>query len=166
MENQHFEQVSSGFPRNYSKRSMSYDKNALNGILGILGAAWSSNPPIYHFWGIPICPPYRWRNGRRPAKVPGNSAHGFAHALIWHHKISPARRRPKLPSWSWVDWDGATGSEYPYYPDLIYSGCSCTESRVVIFAETRSQQLLNWATLLERLTVKEGLEDLSYVLNI
>ena len=41
----------------YAKRSITYDVDSLNGILGMLVFYESPENPIRHFWGVPIFPP-------------------------------------------------------------------------------------------------------------
>jgi len=157
----------------YSKRSLSFEKDALNAISGVFAVIENLEHPIFHFWGVPILPPLRWHSLRyggagSPEPTPGSLAHGFGNALLWHHK-RPARRRPGFPSWSWVGWDGELYDEpgnRRLYSDPSYDGCSCNESGAIFCAETRSKKLLDWANLFRRLTLKEELEDLSWVLTI
>jgi hypothetical protein len=152
----------------YSKRSLSFEKDALNTISGVFAAIENLEHPIFHFWGVPILPPLRWQHGRSPEPISGSLAHGFGNALLWHHK-RPAQRRPDFPSWSWVGWDGElyhNPRNGRLYSDPLYDGCSCNESGAIICAETRSKNLLDWTNLFRRLTLKEELEDLSWILTI
>ena len=83
----------------YSTRALSYDTDALDAIIGILNTRPRHNgEPVYHVSGTPfvaveqsmrLCVPHT----------------GVWVALNWCHG-SPCRRRPNMPSWSPVAWDG------------------------------------------------------------
>lgn len=149
---------------NYSKRSVTYDHDAFNGILGVFATFEDSEYPIHHFYGVPICPPIRWRPAP-PAYMQGYLAHSFAVALLWYHKI-PSRRRQNFPSWSWIGWDGEIDFENKspkYHSDPFYKGCSCEEDKVSFPIETKSG-LIDWETLVKRIHSKETPGDVTGVL--
>jgi Heterokaryon incompatibility protein (HET) len=81
----------------YTKRTMSYESDSLNALLGILHSMGAN---IGHVWGLPM------DLARRDLI---NSS--FVRALTWFHPVSrggikPVRRKD-FPSWSWVGWKGA-----------------------------------------------------------
>jgi uncharacterized protein YcfL len=111
----------------YSRRSMSFDDDALGGILGLLTYLENCKHRVYHFWGVPIFTPALWIKRKRNAMLPrGKLVHAFANALLWHHQ-RPARRRPGFPSWSWTGWDGSLqSSNLPeFYRNSSYYSCHC-----------------------------------------
>ena len=154
---------------NYSRRSLTYDEDALSGILGILKRFEEARVPIYHFWGIPIIPPHHWGRSPRFLKTKGNIECGFANALLWHHQ-NPSRRRPGFPSWSWIGWDGAISISMvslSLYIAPAYDGCSC-HTHPTFHAEKstkRNKSLLDWAALVRMLRLKKDPEHLSPIIN-
>lgn len=104
---------------NYTKRDLTFDSDALNGMLGILrrlnSTAESSiaQSSIVHFWGIPVIT--QTRLNRRMTKTDpgaeppvtdvqiGSSSQGFFHGLAWR-SLTEGRRRRMFPSWSWAGW--------------------------------------------------------------
>jgi hypothetical protein len=78
----------------YTKRTMSYESDSLNALLGILH---SMSLEIGHIWGLPI-------DLRRLEDIKSS----FVRSLTWFHPL-PNRtiepvRRANFPSWSWVGW--------------------------------------------------------------
>lgn len=73
--------------RQYSTRKMSFDRDSLNALLGVLNVWEMSLLPSGCVWGLPM------------AALP--------RSIGWLHpsKVQP-RRRIDLPSWSWVGWQG------------------------------------------------------------
>lgn len=87
----------------YSRRTLSYDKDAINAFLGIL-----SRLKILHHWGMPIMTSYE--------KVGGIN-------LAWCNISSGLKRpveRPDFPSWSWASWSCAKTFETP---DFMHTKC-------------------------------------------
>lgn len=130
---------------------MTYDDDALKGILGILRIQKSR---IDHIYGIPVVKPPSWQQHGYSSRRPGNAQEGFASVLLWKHEL-PACRRPNFPSWSWVGWDGVVdrsevvrGQRSPY----LYEGCKCTTPTVSIVAETKAGELQDWDTLYQGLS--------------
>ncbi len=148
----------------YTKRSMSYDEDAISGILGVL-AAQRLEHSIYHFWGLPFSDNPEMRTLRRLPRYPSLlCGFGLAQALLWNHEV-PARRRPDFPSWSWAGWEGAihiiVNLNAPR--DEIFD-CRCSGGCEVRFsAEARNGQVLSWTALLQTLKLSEGPETLPYI---
>jgi Heterokaryon incompatibility protein (HET) len=157
----------------YSRRSMSFNEDALRGILGILAYLENCKRPVFHFWGVPIFTPALWIRGKRNAlllRVRGKLTHAFANALLWYHE-RPARRRPQFPSWSWTGWDGPLHSEHPYYLLRFhgyptYYGCRCRKPTVEFSVETNSQNTIDWRNFCQRLPLRGGLGELTGVLRV
>ena len=148
----------------YTARSMSYDEDAISGILGVL-AALRLDHSIYHFWGLPFSDDPKMRTLRyRPRHTSLLCGFGLAQALLWNHAV-PARRRPDFPSWSWAGWDGAIHIQVHLKAeqDEIFD-CRCSGACEVRFsAETRDGQVLDWKALFQTLKVSEGPETLPYI---
>ncbi len=148
----------------YTKRSMSYDEDAISGILGVL-AALRLDHSIYHFWGLLFSDNPEMRTLRhRPRYTSLLCGFGLAQALLWQHEV-PARRRPDFPSWSWAGWDGAIHILVNLNADQDEMfDCRCSGACEVRFsAETRDGEVLDWRALLQRLKLSEGPETLPYI---
>jgi hypothetical protein len=78
----------------YSLRSLSFQSDALNAILGILKFLRTENDPIGSFWGVPFG---RSSRCNRPTD--------FRLCLYWRTSGSSARRRYGFPSWSPLAWE-------------------------------------------------------------
>ncbi|KAJ4985047.1 tol protein [Stagonosporopsis vannaccii] len=100
----------------YSRRSLSYETDALNAIVGALNILRKDR--VYHVWGVPFhhvehvpyeAPELRTHTGRLYAFewVPNM-------ALLWSHK-QLAKRRLGFPSWSPLGWIG----EVHFEDDLL-----------------------------------------------
>jgi Heterokaryon incompatibility protein (HET) len=99
----------------YSKRALTYDSDALNGMLGVLRVFGEAEYPVRHFWGVPVLPPVkRHRTDFHAITVKRSATEGFVSGLCWKSH-SPGRRRAGFPSWSWTGWTGVlrtVSSEY------------------------------------------------------
>lgn len=88
----------------YSQRASSgltYQSDALNGVVGILRTFATMKPPIAHVCGVPILiNPHIARSGT------WDPAAGLAMGLGWE-LTQAAERRDGFPSWSWTGWVGA-----------------------------------------------------------
>ncbi|KAF2812838.1 HET-domain-containing protein, partial [Mytilinidion resinicola] len=87
----------------YSARTLSYDSDALEAMLGIFSAFTQRQDP-----GVPIVTTakslaYRSDSWRRWSTKSRGAQ--FATGLCWSH-AAPARRRQGFPSWSWTGWVG------------------------------------------------------------
>jgi hypothetical protein len=81
----------------YSKRSLSYDSDALNAIVGALNTLTSLLHPIYHILGVPFIERKHdgFASDERGYLIREPS---IQVAMFWYHK-QPSRRRPGFPSW-------------------------------------------------------------------
>ncbi|CAM1501778.1 Fc.00g037620.m01.CDS01 [Cosmosporella sp. VM-42] len=82
----------------YLSRSLTYDSDALNAFLGILGR---SKFPSY--WGIPLV--FGLGSDRGAVDEPGKTCtplSAFIRGLVWFAGQSNHPRRDTAPSWSWV----------------------------------------------------------------
>lgn len=93
----------------YTKRSLSYDSDALNAVVGALKSLRRLPEPVHHIWGVPIC-----------------TGHDDSErlALHWHHD-RPAARRPSFPSWSPLGWQGPVFFDDKWQP-IIPEMCAIT----------------------------------------
>ena len=84
----------------YTRRKLTFDSDALNGIVGVLNTLSKAESPIFHTWGVTF--------GRLPyARGP----QPLAIALSWFHD-KPCLRREAFPSWSPLGWEGVANFEY------------------------------------------------------
>lgn len=80
--------------KTYSARALSYDSDALNAIIGILKTqSQHRRKPMQYICGIPYL-------------AVDSPQQGVCIALSWYH-TRPCRRRPDLPSWSPLAWEGS-----------------------------------------------------------
>ncbi|KAI0886814.1 heterokaryon incompatibility protein-domain-containing protein [Annulohypoxylon maeteangense] len=84
----------------YCRRELSFNSDALNGILGILRLHQQSQNPVYHFWGMPFS-----------ADKNNLVEQAFLASLCWESTIESEDtmeikepRREDFPSWSWTGW--------------------------------------------------------------
>ncbi|KAF9697803.1 hypothetical protein EKO04_004278 [Ascochyta lentis] len=77
--------------RDYSQRTLTFDEDALNAILGILNEF-----RVLHLRGMPV--------------IARHTSLDLAYAmdLTWRN-AGPGRERPGFPSWSWASWNNAKG---------------------------------------------------------
>jgi hypothetical protein len=101
-----FEQIAQ-----YTKGSLSYPEDILNGMMGILAAFEYTYKSFLHYEGVPIVPDVT-------ATKRGSTRHStrveqFATGLCW--KLDdPSPRRSGFPSWSWTGWHGVVSSLVGY----------------------------------------------------
>lgn len=81
----------------YSSRSLTYDSDSLNAILGILRVFEKGDPPIYHHLGIPL---FGAHDG---SSLDGSWILTYSLSLVWDFGTA-SERRNGFPSWSWVGW--------------------------------------------------------------
>lgn len=102
----------------YTGRRLSYQSDALNGMLGILQVYASHKPrPVYSVCGVPII--HDPENEFGISTVSGDehadgarvALAGFVSGLCWSLE-SPGVRRSEFPSWSWAGWDGVVQSDW------------------------------------------------------
>jgi hypothetical protein len=86
----------------YIKKSLSYESDTLNAIMGVLRYAWLLSIPIYHFWGVPF-----------KSLVDDQYDADFLSALFWVPERNDSNthltRREMFPSWTWAGWRGLGG---------------------------------------------------------
>ncbi|KAK8102377.1 HET-domain-containing protein [Apiospora sp. TS-2023a] len=95
----------------YSQRDLTYDSDALNGILGIFRQYRMNKTPVYHFWGIPFS----------ASNSHSSAEEQFLASLCWlswpqKHKYHHVNRfrRADFPSWSWTGWQH---DSVPFFTD-------------------------------------------------
>lgn len=84
----------------YTKRQLTLDDDALNGMLGILRIFQEGAAPVYHIWGLPM-----------------TTEHEFLASMNWALK-TPGRRRPGFPTWSWTAWVSEVVWRHLQYSDF------------------------------------------------
>ncbi|UKZ64001.1 uncharacterized protein TrAtP1_005223 [Trichoderma atroviride] len=88
----------------YAQRQLTYDSDALNGILGILRLLEEEPKyPVCHFWGVPILPCVQKHANGQAVHVNRTVSDRFISGLCWT-SVTPGRRRAQFPSWSWTGW--------------------------------------------------------------
>ncbi|KAI2630336.1 heterokaryon incompatibility protein-domain-containing protein [Hypomontagnella submonticulosa] len=86
----------------YSSRKLSFDSDALNGMLGIFRQYRMSQNPVFNFWGIPFSGDTR-----------ESAEQSFLLGICWSFTIhAEGRRRHDFPSWSWTGWE-TCAAPYP-----------------------------------------------------
>lgn len=91
--------------RDYTRRNLSYQSDALNAIRGVLNFE-ADLDSSKHIWGMPIHDGVLREADNSPSRL---SRYVFARSLLWQilpdheHSIG---RRPGFPSWSWAGWIG------------------------------------------------------------
>ncbi|KAH6666052.1 heterokaryon incompatibility protein-domain-containing protein [Halenospora varia] len=85
--------------KEFSLRSLSYDSDRLNAILGILRVFEKGKTPVQHLWGIPIFPPQVFIEDGSAVTATKRLCYG----LTWTSSM-PRKRSYGFPSWSWVGW--------------------------------------------------------------
>ncbi|KAF9630445.1 hypothetical protein BFW01_g1007 [Lasiodiplodia theobromae] len=131
----------------YSMRKLSYQSDSLNAIMGVLHTFESSNPPIYHYQGVPIIPPAEALLDFDPRTT---LMDGFVQSLRWcldTHGVK--KRRPAFPSWSWVGWDN------PCY-NLTLNRSVSASTTVIVEIEDSSGERIDWAQFTERGYLKDA----------
>lgn len=108
------------FLREYTKRDLSFQSDAINAIRGIFRMFSAMPSPVRHIWGIPTdyygpenSP---WPPNKTPisaCEFPGHLESKFTRALCWYLG-QPSRRREGFPSWSWAGWLGSLAPSDPW----------------------------------------------------
>ena len=94
--------------REYTRRQLTYDSDALNAILGALGTLERTD----HIWGVSLA---------QGENIRSYNALEIGMALDWEHLL-PCSRRKGFPSWSPLGWRG-TVNHCTFVP-TISSTCS------------------------------------------
>jgi len=89
-----------GILEEYTRRKLTFDSDALNGIVGVLNTLSKAESPIFHIWGVAF------------GDVP------LAIRLNWYH-YAPCLRRENFPSWSPLGWEGV--AHYYYVSAAVIS---------------------------------------------
>jgi hypothetical protein len=83
----------------YTERTLSYESDALNAIVGTLNVMVRNDPPIYHIWGVPFTIDQRQNTGHGIANMTSIALAWFINSSSFHN-----RRRFGFPSWSPLGW--------------------------------------------------------------
>jgi hypothetical protein len=124
----------------YTQREMTYDSDALNGMLGLL-RAFGNKKPMSQIWGLPIFYGlYHEPSGpRRPVDQ-------LIKALCWK-LAKKSKRRREFPSWSWTGWKGAVCTRY--VGTLLDREFSAAQN-LEIYVQDSSNQEVKWQTLVNK----------------
>jgi hypothetical protein len=94
----------------YTMKSITYQTDILNALLGILQSFAELDTPIYHLCGVPTLVPDS--ELRRVNLGPEKYLDGFIAGLFWELERYGSRRQ-SFPSWSWTGWAAPVGSFRP-----------------------------------------------------
>lgn len=90
----------------FNRRDLKFPEDALNAMYGIFNSFNGGLRPVHQFLGVPILPPFASFQNGLSYKLTGRSAEEcFVIGLSWSH-LSPSKRRPQFPSWTWAGWHG------------------------------------------------------------
>lgn len=92
----------------YTTRSMTYQSDAVNAMLGIFKRCGKGPYPLSHYFGIPVLGPlvsHRLSNARDPSRS-WTLTEALLVSMCWRCK-KPGSRRIEFPSWSWAGWHTA-----------------------------------------------------------
>lgn len=115
----------------YSKDPFSKPTDALNGVLGVLGALEDLHG-LRHHHGVPIL--------LHPSSTTTRSSlTSFVHGLSWNNSGDTyvQTRRPEFPSWSWSGWIWTTGKLQWFFPRQ-------SEPQLDIKVELRGGRVISW----------------------
>jgi hypothetical protein len=91
----------------YSSRSLFYNNDILNGIMGILRTFENRSICVRHLWGLPF--PGSTTSSAISSQNAYNGNHdpvpSFLYSVGWDLDY-PSPRRHGFPSWSWTGWHG------------------------------------------------------------
>ncbi|KAI3339550.1 HET-domain-containing protein [Ustulina deusta] len=133
----------------YVARNLSYQSDALNGMLGILKRCGNGPYPINHYYGVPILGPvdihrlvsYRATDRSWPL------TEAFLVGLFWVCEGLfdgvPGYRREGFPSWSWTGW--RSPYEGPSHWLKQYGLYDCSEVHPELSVRP-SDDLITWET--------------------
>ena len=82
----------------YSRRSLSYNGDALRAFQGILSGFARMKIPLANFYGTVVLPANAIRAGR-----PVTDTERLLFGLCWY-VAGPCERRGEFPSWMWAEW--------------------------------------------------------------
>ncbi|KAJ8127514.1 hypothetical protein O1611_g6120 [Lasiodiplodia mahajangana] len=125
--------VTSYYLKEYSKRQLSYDSDALNAFRGIFHMLEKQRPSVLHCGGVPLL--NNDSDNQRSTSV--SNLLGFLRGLCWIAPWEDAVRRPGFPSWSWTGWQCPGGGvdfhqlNFPIYCSLsrFYAHCDDKTSK-------------------------------------
>lgn len=138
----------------YTKRSLTYPDDALNGFLGILRAYQAKQPPAQHFWGVPILP---------QVTCPEPTIERFLRGMSWQLR-QPGSRRPCFPSWSWAGWEGTVDTARMRRHGNLFGEWM---QPVQIQVEAEAGEIFKWSEFENREFLKdESIDSLSPVIHI
>jgi hypothetical protein len=130
------------FIEEFSARSLTFEVDSLRAFASILGHLGTSNPPIWHLWGVPM---------QDDGVFTEDS---FKRGLLWRHSSAAittgkVHRRLDFPSWSWAGWAGQVS--YHWKKRLfLRPEEKDSPSKSMIWAEYDTGSRVAFNTILER----------------
>jgi len=129
----------------FSRRSLTYESDVLNAMLGIF-ASLEHSDRLKHIWGLPYCDSDPLRSDSTPLAI---SNQKFVSNLSWDVDF-PARRRVDFPSWSWSGWAGtvrwARGLKMLF---MMRQHRTTSKSSCAVKLELQSGKIIDWNTYQE-----------------
>ncbi|KAK7423670.1 hypothetical protein QQX98_000860 [Neonectria punicea] len=129
----------------YTARQLSYQTDALNGILGLLKRCENGPYRMNHYFGVPVLGPlinHRKAYGRDPSRS-WTLTEAFLVNLCWRTQgVGP--RRPGFPSWSWTGWRAVYESP-PHV--MTHMGLSVENLINVGLSVQTKQGLVDWEAM-------------------
>lgn len=136
----------------YSRKSLTYQSDRLNALLGILRVFETRG--TYHYWGTPILPD-SFAPGLEPSKQDLNL--GFLQGLCWEPLGNFKARLQHLPSWSWTSWSDAVS--YDEFPVGL-------TSVLKVSIEPRDGSVLDWIEFQRRYAEINDAMQLSHFIHV
>jgi hypothetical protein len=94
-----------GLLRKYSDRTLSFQSDALNAVLGILRSLRNEPDPVGSIWGLPF------GNAAAAGETPD-----YRLCLYWYNSAGCRTRRHGFPSWSPLAWEGGKSFDECQHP--------------------------------------------------
>lgn len=129
--------------REFSKRTLTYQSDALNAMAGIFRRFENLQHPVHNFWGVPIVHPESSASSRSRVTTMDSFVRGLACSV----SKAGGRRRVGFPSWSWAGWEAAC------HPLHYWGSAEPTAVRVEI--ELRCGNRINWPEFEARCFLKQ-----------
>ena len=114
----------------YTRRTLTFDSDMLNDILGVFGIYEVLFPFFRHFWGVPIARLKRLVTMQQSDDNRYFRTHteGVVTGLCWNLR-APSKRHPGFHNWSWAVWLGEVDDNDNIYKDTL-STADGMEARV------------------------------------
>ncbi|KAM0327700.1 hypothetical protein ACHAQA_005995 [Verticillium albo-atrum] len=129
----------------YTTRTMSFQSDAVNAMLGILKRCGNGPYPMNHYFGVPILGPlinHRLSIARDSSRS-WSLTEAFLVNLCWTSE-NTGPRRTEFPSWSWAGWRATY--KRPYF-SLGHLGLSLDNDFMTTLSVQVDGKLVEWETM-------------------